>query len=344
MKSDRPRLGKIGITAVALLALVVMSIVYFLYPPSSNPVEWPDGKAFAFTIVDDTDMSTLENVRPIYDYLWELNLLTTKTVWILPTNNPEVPVNLGHTLRDSAYAVFVTDLQQKGYEIALHGARGGDSKRPETVTALEEYKETFGDYPNIHINHYLNKDDVYWGADKLSIGLFRELYRLAGNTTEFSGDDSESEYFWGDLLSKHISYVVNFSFFEINLLNVNPAMPYHNPDKPYVNYWFHTSDGGLPESFNNLLKKENLDRLEAEGGACIVYTHFGKEFYKDGSINEQTRRRLKDVAFRNGWFVPAGQILDYLRKQHPDREQLSFREQVRLELYWMWEKLVHGAS
>jgi hypothetical protein len=116
-------------------------------------------------------------------------------------------------------------------------------------------------------------------------------------------------------------------------------MPYRNPDKPYVNYWFHTSDGGGVESFNELLTEENIDRLEQESGVCLVYTHFGKGFYKDGEINSRTRELLTGLASRNGWFAPASEILDYLQKQNPNDRQLSFRNEVRLELYWMWEKL-----
>ena len=344
MTKNRPRFVKTKITVAAIVILLAMTVTYFLYPPANPSITWPAGKTFAFTIIDDTDMSTLENVQPIYELMDELGLKTTKTVWVLPTNDSTEPVNLGHTMRDSAYAAFVIDLQHKGFEIALHGARGGDSKRPEIVAALEEFRQTFGKYPDIHINHFLNKDDVYWGEDKLSVAPYRWLYRWSSNGTQFYGNDPTSEYFWGDLLQEHISYVVNFSFFEINLLNVNPSMPYHNPDKPYVNYWFHTSDGGLPESFVALLSSENLDRLESEGGLCLVYTHFGKEFYNDGRIDQEVAQCLRDVASRNGWFVPANQILDFLRDRFPEYHELSFREQVRLETIWMWEKLIHGSS
>ena len=41
---------------------------------------WPNGKRFAFTIIDDTDKSTVENIKPVYDYLYSHGLKTTKTV------------------------------------------------------------------------------------------------------------------------------------------------------------------------------------------------------------------------------------------------------------------------
>ena len=33
------------------------------------PVKWPGDKAFAFSVVDDTDNSTIANVKPVYDLL-----------------------------------------------------------------------------------------------------------------------------------------------------------------------------------------------------------------------------------------------------------------------------------
>jgi hypothetical protein len=44
-------------------------------------MNWPNNKDFAFTIIDDTDNSTVSNVKPIYNLLADLGLKTTKTVW-----------------------------------------------------------------------------------------------------------------------------------------------------------------------------------------------------------------------------------------------------------------------
>src|SRR5690606_40955769 len=48
-------------------------------PP--EPERWPQGKRFAFSIIDDTDVATVANVRPIYRLLERLGLRATKTVW-----------------------------------------------------------------------------------------------------------------------------------------------------------------------------------------------------------------------------------------------------------------------
>ena len=44
---------------------------------------WPDGKAFAFSVFDDTDLSTLENAPAVYRLLRDLGFRTTKSVWPL---------------------------------------------------------------------------------------------------------------------------------------------------------------------------------------------------------------------------------------------------------------------
>ncbi len=312
--------------------------------PAYNPPPFPDGKKFAFTICDDTDESTLEEIRPVYDFLDSLGLHTTKTVWVLPTNAPEFGANFGETLRDTAYARYILELRDRGFEIASHGTRGGNATRDEILSAMEEFRDLIGYYPRIHINHFRNKDDLYWGKDRLTIGLFRAIYEQIKPDDNYFGHRPDSDYFWGDFVSEHVSYVVGFSFRETNILKANPMIPYFDPQKSYVKRWFSTSDGGDRERFNSLLSRENLDRLEREGGACIVYTHFAKDFVIDGRLNSATRERLQDVASRDGWFVPASELLDYLRDQQPPDNSLDWKGKLYLELKWFREKITYGES
>src|SRR3974377_48918 len=69
---------------------------------------YPEGKTFAFTIIDDTDMATLEVVRPIYDHLFSLGLRTTKTVWVTRPERPAAKAaDTGDTLERKDYAAYV---------------------------------------------------------------------------------------------------------------------------------------------------------------------------------------------------------------------------------------------
>jgi len=329
---------------LAVVAVIIIVVGYFTLPPDYESLAFPGGKSFAFTICDDTDLSTVDNVKPMYDLLHQLGLRTTKTVWVLPTNDTTNWANRGETLSDSAYAAFVLELKAKGFEIGYHGSRGGNSRRDETIQALSQFRDLLGEYPRVYVNHSMNAENLYWGADKLSIWPIRTLYELYMDDEDFFGNDPESEYFWGDIAAEHLDYVVSFSFFETNMAKVNPYMPYHDPEKPYVKYWFHTAEGRDMEAFNELLSPTNLDRLEQEGGVCIVYTHLAYGFVKDGMVDSVTQVRLRDLASRNGWFVPTSEILDYLRSQPPDGEKLPYRQRLYLELRWMWEKLWHGSS
>lgn len=326
----------------ASFVIVISASVYFLYPPEPRSITFPDGKRFAFTIVDDTDMATLERVKPLYDLLHQYGLRTTKTVWALESTELAHSPNRGESLRDPAYRAFILDLKSKGFEIALHGVRGGSSPRRDIINGLEEFRSAFGQDPGIHVNHSLNRDNVYWGEHRWSFAPFRWAYASVGKH-EFSGQDSASEYFWGDLVKEHVQYVNQFTYGDVNLLAVNPSMPYRLTDKPYVNYWFPTADGDNLDRFVDLLRAENLDRLEREGGVCLVYAHMGAgSFNRDGGADPRFEARLKDLASRNGWFAPASEILDYLRNQPGWRPELSFRETVRLEVLFLWNAILRG--
>jgi len=325
-----------------ILVALISAIVYFLYPPEPRPITFPDGKRFAFTIVDDTDMATLERVKPLYELLHRYGLRTTKTVWVLESTELTHSPNQGESLHDSAYRAFILDLKSKGFEIALHGVRGGSSPRRDIISGLEEFRGLLGQYPVIHVNHSLNRDNVYWGEHRWSFAPFRWAYAFISKH-EFSGQDSSSNYFWGDLLKEHVQYVNQFTYGDINLLMVNPSMPYRLADKPYVSYWFPTADGDNLDRFVDLLRTENLDRLEREGGVCLVYAHMGAgSFNRDSGADPRFEDRLNDLSSRNGWFAPASEILDYLKNQPGWRPDLSFRETVRLEVLFLWNAILRS--
>jgi hypothetical protein len=314
---------------------------YFLYSPRPAPVQFPNGKRFAFSIVDDTDLTTLKRVEPVYEILKKHGLRTTKTVWVLDSNGSTRSPDQGVTLQDEAYREFVLNLKREGFEIALHGVRGGGSRRPDIQRGLEEFKATLGDYPKMHINHSQNRENLYWGRHIFTLWPFEWAAPIAMG--DFFGDNKDSEYFWGDLAQKRVKYVRRFSFMQINLLAVNPSFPYHLAEKPYVNYWFPTSDGANVERFNELLETASIDKLEREGGVCLVYAHLGAgSFSRDGRVDARFEARIKELASRNGWFAPASEILDHLTKQPGWRANLEFRERVRLEARYVLGQLLIG--
>jgi hypothetical protein len=290
---------------------------------------WPDGKRFAFTIVDDTDDATLEKIRPVYALLDRLGMRTTKTVWVLPASEDpkwrSVP-----TLEDPAYRDFIVDLQRKGFEIALHGVRGTTSTRDTIVRGLDRYAEVLGRAPRIHVNHSKNADNLYWGEARLP--RWRRALRLHGKGPAASlGHDPGSPYFWGDLCRTQVDYVRGLTFDAVDTLACDPYMPYHDRRYPLVNAWFSCSNGAEIGEFRRLLSAANIAALRESGGACIVYTHFGTPGFVDetGEVARDVREILVAVARENAWFRPASEILDHLRGTALRR--LSGLQRFRLE-------------
>ena len=296
---------------------------------------YPDGKTFAFTIVDDTDMATLESVRPIYDFLFSLGLKTTKTVWVQSLESvPARAADRGDTLERAEYAAYIRLMRQRGFEIALHNVRSQSTPRPEIVAGIERFKELLGEYPRINVHHEKNRENLYFGFAQAGgprpapfrTLVFRALYRLLDGTRArtvwgnqgCSGEDPESPYFWGDVCRNKIPYVRSNVFFrDLNTLKSNPLIPYASRETPYVNYWFDSSNGQDVRCFNSILSGRHIARLKCERGCSILYTHFGMGFvHVNGSrleLNPETRERLHTISGDgDGWYAPAGEVLDRL--------------------------------
>jgi hypothetical protein len=311
--------------------------------PSS--LEFPGGARFAFTVMDDTDVATVDNVRPVYRLLESLGMRTTKTVW--PVGCPEGSRNfwLSETMDDCAYRDFVVDLQARGFEMAFHGATMETSTRERTVRALERFCRAFGAPPRVHANHALNRENLYWGAARLDDAALRLLYRIVFRQAPdfYQGHVPGSPYWWGDHSAERIEYVRNLTFSEINLRRVNPSMPYRDPRRPYGRWWFSATDAEDVVEFNALLRPENQERLEAEGGVCIVATHLGKGFGEGGAPHPETRRLLERLAARNGWFPPVSELLDWPRAQRRGSELPSW-EWRRMQWRWARDLLARSAA
>ena len=110
-----------------------------------------------------------------------------------------------------------------------------------------------------------------------------------------------------------------------------------------MNAWYASSEGSNLARFIHTLAEANQDRLEAEGGACIMYTHFGHGFVQDDLVNQRFQELMSRLSRKNGWFVPVGTLLDYLRQKRGELK-ISPADRARLERRWLWEKLLRGTS
>jgi len=311
--------------------VVIFILLLKYYDLDNKKIElsfYPFGRNFAFTISDDPDGNTLEKIKPVYDFLIKSGLKTTAAIWLFSpkrTNGiPDLLLSENSNKRDAwmrdscerlEYLYYMQKLNANGFEIAMHGASTGNDLRKETISAYEKFHEYFGEYPKVNIMHAQNLENVYWGKKIVTNKFFQEMIGLLTDRANipFSGEDPSSIFFWGDILQSKTKYVRLFGTGDINTLKFNPNMPYHDPDKPYVNYWFSFSDGSNPIRFSNLLKEQNVEKLVKNRGSCIVYTHFAHGFVKNGVLDENFKNSIKRIISEpDGWFVPCSILLDRL--------------------------------
>ncbi|MDZ4722836.1 MAG: hypothetical protein SGI97_02860 [candidate division Zixibacteria bacterium] len=304
---------------------------------------WPNNKQFAFTIFDDTDLATLQNVGPVYSLITDLGFHITKSVWPFAGTLPHP--TMGATCEDAEYVDWLFRLREQGHEIGYHMATWHTSNRERTELALQRFEKLLGSSPSAMANHSSCEENIYWGPDRLS-GIRKQLYNavtFGRYRNKFRGHREGDQLFWGDLCLEKIRYVRNFIYPEMNTLKLCPVMPYYDPERPFVQAWYASSEGPEIISFNRLLGEANQDRLESEGGACIVYTHLGAGFYKNEKVDSQFVMLMSRLSKKNGWFVPVTGLLDYLRSRN-GLHVITERTRARLEWQWLRFKLLKGRS
>jgi len=280
---------------------------------SRRSIKIPDGKDFIFSIFDDTDVSTLDNIRPVYDYLTELGIYTTKSVWPMECAQQNSNYKGSHTLQDKEYAAYVKELARRGFEIAYHGASMESSPRAVIIESLRQFRQILGFSPRTYASHACNRENIYWGDNRFNFSVFRFLYRMLNPRKDnfYSGNNLQSQYFWADICRETFDYVRTFTFNDINLLNIS-RFPYTVKNRPCFNKCFLTSSADNVKEFNRLLSEVNQEKLQVEKGVCIITTHFGKGFTRNNKLDSTTKILLKRLADKNGYFAPVCNVMDYL--------------------------------
>lgn len=309
----------------------------------ARTISWPDGKRFAFTIFDDPDAQDEAQSRLVYGFLADLGFRTTKGVW--PIEGAAERNSGGDTLESASYRKHCQELLAAGFDIGFHNAAPASVLREETRAALDRYKEYFGRYPHTMANHY-NADAIYWGPARFD-PPWRWLYQVLtrGNTIgKHFGHVEGHPSFWGDLCRERIRSCRNFVFTDIDTLAQCPQMPYYDPNRPFVNEWYASTEGANWGLFQRAIDEKNQDRLVESGGACIMYTHFGHGFVRtDGKLEPRFVELMTRLSRLNGWFVPVAEVLNHLRSpQGP--HVLTREDRSSLERRWMAEKLFRGTS
>lgn len=278
-------------------------------------LNFPNGAEFAFTVLDDTDDTTVANGRPVYELLSELNIKTTKTVWAFDTApENQGPYFAGETLSNPDYLAWVHELASQGFEIAFHNATMGSSVRNDTIKALDYLEREFGKEIRLHCNHGQNKENIYWGIHRYD-SLVRKVLAISSrskNAPDFEGHVSGSPYYWADVALARLSYMRAFTFKQLNGNNIVPGGPFRDPLKPEAPVLFNSTDAPDVNAFNERVNRKSVDLLCEQGGWAIVSTHFGKGFCSNGTVDREFKQTLRYLSTLPGWFVPVSDLLDHL--------------------------------
>lgn len=307
---------------------------------------WPEGKRFAFTVFDDTDLAVPGNYEKVYECLAENGFRTTKSVWPTTGSGFEARSEAGSTCDDPEYLRHILSLQKQGFEIGYHLSFHTGLKREEIRRGLDRFKELFGHDPVCMSNHASSRESIYWGYERISQPL-RFLYRILMRRlwgSPYQGERKESEFFWGDLCRERIRYVRNFVFDEINTLGACPAMPYFDPARPLVNSWYASTHAPEIKTCLAAISEERQDQLEESGGACILYTHFAAGFQNGSELNPRFKQLIERLGKKNGYFVPVGILLDHIAKSKGGLREIIPADRRRMERKWFVHKISIGGT
>lgn len=285
----------------------------------NTTLKYPSGAEFAFTILDDTDDTTVANGRPVYDLLRESGLRTTKTVWAFSTpHENRGPYFAGETLSSPEYLKWVHELSNDGFEIAFHNATMGSSIRQETIRALDLIEREFGQAVRLHCNHGQNRENLYWGIERYSSCILKECFHILGKFSSypiFEGNKPESPYYWADIAAERLSYIRLFAFRHLNGMQIPPARPFQDAAKQLNPLFFNTSDAPNIKCFNKLVNRASIDKLRKDKGWAIISTHLGKGFYRNNKLNPEFEKSIEYLRSLPGWYVPASQLLDFIKAE-----------------------------
>jgi hypothetical protein len=299
-----------------------------------SSLTYPSSAKFAFTILDDTDDTTVANGRPVYDFLHELGLRTTKTAWAFDTApENQGPYFAGETLSSPEYLEWVHELVANDFEIAFHNATMGSSFRQDTIKALDLLKKEFEQPIRLHCNHGQNLENLHWGKDRYRSYPIRKLLcfiSMFRSHTKFEGNDPESPYYWSDIADERLSYMRAFTYRQLNGMKIPPRRPYHDKTKQGKTLFFNTTDAPDVLAFNKLVNPSTIDQLRKENGWSIITTHLGKGFYWNNRLDPEFKENMEYLASQPGWFVPTSQLLDFLTIESGGSE-ISMIEKFRME-------------
>lgn len=273
----------------------------------------PYGKDFIWTAVNHADLTTLELVMPVMDYLESNGANMTWTLWWDSEDQIAGPVQFGFmnsTIRD----YMVSHVVGKGMEVGSH------SPTP-TSNNVTNFTEMWGLY------------ELYFGYDP----LYYCEHGAAGSHEENFGynglNESNEEYYMIPFLNENILWMDPTGGPSVgerkNIYDgLNIYEDWNTAFEPNSTWDFmvHRSvNGGSVSRYEKLIHDGELENLKAQHGVWISYEHFGVAnywslnpldagdyFFGDRVMNPAVSDRMNITFSYDGWFKNASTVLNWL--------------------------------
>ena len=286
---------------------------------------------FGYTIHDDTDTYDYTNGNEIYLEYYDLGFLTSISTWAWDVGGAWNKVGF---VDNETQREWLLDLQSKGFELALHSATASSDIRNNTLAAFNNWSLYFG-FPMMYIEHgtsniehlvtgsgavsgssvYLldlvNTSNVsyYWNFDCYA----NENYRTTreNSSTFYNGWKAYEESIdpiTGERWSNgEVSLFPNYTNPQALLCNTTNTGTAINLTsmigKIHIRDRAHTVTHGI----RPLYSPTHIFELQETHDLTMMYTH-------SKNITLFTNHTLTEIARYDGYFVPAGVLLDYSKK------------------------------
>jgi len=285
---------------------------------------YPDGHDFAFTIIHDADSAYSRRLAPLMEVFDELGLKITVTVFTFwaswakggdiwrrwhssGDSDQEFFAPKAVPLIDEKERAFYQQLAARGHEIGMHSPSDTSDTREDVIRAFTYFKQVFGHYPTVYVEHSerSNKEAQYnEGANPQSMYYTTDLLNQYGCWISVGGPGA-------------LPNAAHSQFYDVLAANGSPfstfAAEHYGIVKGFVRTGKWKEANG--EGFLRWYSEENIDTLEKNRGLALVYTHLNALWLapETRKMRESIQNRLRYLAAKDGWFVPAGKILDRVR-------------------------------